>query len=191
MSRLGILGGTFDPPHMGHLMLGAWALATGEVDRLLLVPVYVHAFGKHAAPYPERVAMVRCVAELLGPRAEVSEIEATLPAPSRTLATLQALARERPGDAFRLVVGADVLAERAAWHRWEDVIALAPPLVAGRAGTPRPEDAPFAELALPEVSSTEVRRRLASGDDASALVPATVLAHLRRTGLYGAGEAAG
>ncbi len=187
MSRVGLLGGTFDPPHLGHLLLGTWALATGGVDELLLVPVWVHAFGKAAAPFGHRLTMARLLAEELAPRAVASDVEAGLGAPSRTLRTIEALARARPGDGFRLVIGEDILAECHDWHRWEEVAALAPPLVAGRAGAPRPAGARPREPCLPDVSSSEVRRRLAAGEDAAALVPAPVLDYVRRHGLYGAG----
>lgn len=182
MSRIGLLGGTFDPPHMGHLLLGAWALATREVDRLLVVPVWRHALGKEAGPFEHRLAMARLLAEELGPRSEASDLESSLGEPSRTLRTLRALAIAHPDATFRLVIGEDILAERVSWHGWEEVAALAPPLVAGRQGT-RPS-APPLEPRLPDVSSTEVRRRLAAGLDVTRLVPAPVLAYAREHGLY-------
>jgi len=182
VTRLGLLGGTFDPPHMGHLLLGAWALATGEVDALLLVPVWSHAFGKAARPFQHRLAMARRLAEELGPRAEASDLEASLGAPSRTIRTLEALGASRPEDTFRLVIGEDILSERTAWHRWEDVARLAPPLVAGRHGC-KPEGSGL-EPRLPGVSSTEVRARLAAGQEVARLVPAGVLDYLRQHDLY-------
>ncbi len=182
MITWGLLGGSFDPPHMGHLLLGAWALGTGTVDRLLLVPCHVHALDKTAAAsFADRLALAQALAEDLDPaRCEVSDVEASLGAPSRTLRTLQALSADHPGDSWRLVIGQDILAEADRWYRWSDVIALAPTLVAGRGGAPGPAQ----ELTLPEVSSTEVRRRLAAGEDATALVPAAVRAEIAARALY-------
>ena len=182
MSVVGVLGGSFDPPHMGHLLLGAWALATGEIDTLLLVPVWAHAFDKKSAPFDDRVAMAKQLAEELGPRADVTELERDLNVPSRTLRTLQALEKARPGDELRLVVGEDILAEVDAWYCWDEVAAMAPPLVAGRLGGP-PDSG---RLRLADVSSTEVRRRLAAGEDVSSLLPASVARYVREHGLYGA-----
>jgi len=187
VSRVGLLGGSFDPPHVGHLLLGTWALAVGELDELLLVPVWVHAFGKDSVPFEHRLAMARLLAEELGARASASDVEAALGAPSRTLRTLEALTGARPGDTFRLVLGEDLLAESHLWHRWEDAVALAPPLVAGRAGATLPDGVDPREPRLPDVSSSDVRRRLLAGEDVSSRVPARVLDYLRQHRLYGAG----
>ena len=182
MTRWGLLGGSFDPPHMGHLLLGAWALGTGAIDRLLLVPCHVHALDKTAtASYADRLALAQALAADLDPaRCAVSDVEARLGAPSRTLRTLEALTADHPGDSWRLVIGQDILAEADRWYRWDSVIALAPPLVAGREGAPGPAQ----DLTLPEVSSTEVRRRLAAGEDATALVPARVRDVIAARALY-------
>jgi len=181
MTTWGLLGGSFDPPHMGHLLLGSWALATGSVDGLLVVPCHVHALNKRAtAPFADRLAMTAALCQAWPGRAEASDIEARLGDPSRTLRTLRALGHERPGDRFRLVVGQDILAETHLWHGWDEVVEAAPPLVAGRRGAPGPSR----DIALPEVSSTEVRRRLAAGEDASALLPAPVARVVAARGLY-------
>ena len=181
MTTWGLLGGSFDPPHMGHLLLGSWALATGEVDALLVVPCHVHALDKRAtASFEDRWAMTVALCEAWPGRAEASDIERRLGDPSRTLRTLRALTNERPGDRFRLVVGQDILAETHRWHAWDEVVAAGPPLVAGRRGSPGPPQ----DIELPDVSSTEVRRRLAAGEDASALVPAAVARTVAARGLY-------
>jgi nicotinate-nucleotide adenylyltransferase len=188
MSVVGLYGGSFDPPHVGHLLLGDYVLATGEIEGLLLVPAHRHAFGKGVAPFHERVAMTRLLATAIGPEAEVSEIEAELPSPSRTLATLQELSKRRPDDEFRLVVGEDVLSERHDWHGWDQILEIAPLLVVGRHWAEAPVGVRRPEIKLPMVSSTEIRARLAAGDDASALVPTTILRHIREKGLYGVPE---
>ncbi len=181
MTTWGLLGGSFDPPHMGHLLLGSWALATGEIDRLMLTPCHIHALQKSpTAEFGDRVAMVRALASEWPGRAEVTEIESTLGAPSRTLRTLHALSADRPEAGWRLIVGQDILPESRRWHRWEEVISVAPVLVAGRAGAPGPAQ----EVMLPDVSSTEVRRRLAAGEDVDKLLPAAALAVIERRGLY-------
>ena len=180
MPRVAFFGGSFNPPHVAHQMVCLWVLETQPVDEIVVVPTFKHPFDKVLAPYADRVAMCRLMTRPFGPRARVSTIEEELGDASLTLRTLQALASREPGNSWRLVVGADILAERDKWHRWPDVQALAPPIVVGRPGYAAPEDAP----PLAEVSSTDVRRRLAAGESVAALVPREVVAYVLEKGLY-------
>jgi nicotinate-nucleotide adenylyltransferase len=179
MTALAIFGGSFNPPHVAHQLACLWVLETQPVDALLVVPTFRHPFEKALAPFADRVEMCRLMAAPLGGRVEVSTIEAELGGESsRSLYMLEALAARRPGARLRLVIGADILAETPKWHRWADVAALAPPIVLGRAGFPG------GELALADVSSTEVRARLASGRPIDGLVPTSVRTYLEAKGLY-------
>jgi nicotinate-nucleotide adenylyltransferase len=178
----GIFGGAFDPPHLGHLCVAALALATGELDRLLVVPTFDHPFGKRMAPWSERLALVRLAFAPLA-RVEISTIEETLPRPSLTLHTVSALCEAHPQVRWRLVVGSDTLADRAAWHRFDDVVRLAEPLVVGRVG----HAAGTAGLAVPDVSSSELREALARGADVRGQLDPAVERQIRARGLYGAG----
>ncbi|HEX7669846.1 MAG TPA: nicotinate-nicotinamide nucleotide adenylyltransferase, partial [Polyangiaceae bacterium] len=155
--RVAVFGGSFDPPHVAHVKAAKYVLSTGEVDRVLVLPVFEHAFGKPLAPFVHRVAMTR-LAMAGESSVQVSALEESLGAPSRTLRTVERLGELHPDWVCRLVVGADVLAETAKWHRFDDVVRLAPLMVLGRVGVAR-EDAPTP--LLPEVSSTEVRQRIA------------------------------
>lgn len=184
-----IFGGSFNPPHVAHQLAALVVLETEPVSALWMVPTWRHAFGKSLAPFDDRLAMCQLAARALGPRVQVSDIERELgqaaagagaaPRPSRTFDTLEALRARHPDLGFRLVVGQDILAERDAWHRWDDVCRLAPLIVLGRAGTP---DA--GPLALPDISSTEVRARVARGESALPLVPRTVMDYIAQRGLY-------
>jgi nicotinate-nucleotide adenylyltransferase len=176
----GIFGGAFDPPHLGHLAVAAVALATGPLDRLLAVPCFAHPLGKKTAPWDDRLAMARLAFAHLA-RVEVSDIEARLPTPSLTLRTVEALVDLHPGVVWRLVVGSDALADRAQWHRFEDIARLAEPLVIDRAGHhTRPE-----AFAVPDINSTGVRRRLAAGGDVAGWLDPAVLRYATERGLYG------
>lgn len=187
-ARVAVLGGSFDPPHVGHVLLGAWALAAGGVDRLVVVPTFGHAFGKVSAPYDERMHMTELAFEVLDRgRVSVSRIEEGLPVPSYTVRTLEALSAAMPGAKLRLLCGADVLAELSRWREPERVQALAPLLVAGREGYARPDGkgAPSSHGPdLPRVSSTEVRARLLRGESVEGMVPTAVIDHVRARGLY-------
>ncbi len=160
--RIAVYGGSFDPPHIAHVLVAAWARAIGHVDRVLVIPTLEHALGKEpGATFEQRFAM--CELAMSGLRGvEVDAIERDLGGPSRTFVTLEALAERYAGSGgatFRLIVGADILGETDRWYRWPDVAALAPPLVVGRRGYPAPDGL---SVEMPEVSSTRVRQAFAS-----------------------------
>jgi nicotinate-nucleotide adenylyltransferase len=181
--RVAVFGGSFNPPHVGHVLAVVYALSTAPVDEVLVVPVYQHPFAKHLAPFEDRLAMLRLALGWL-PRVTVSTVEEELGGESRTLRTIEHLAATKPGWSLRLLVGADVLGDVSKWHRWDRIAELAPPLVLLRAG--HDDLAGAGPVLLPRVSSTEIRDALAAGDvDAvRALMPAKVLGHILTTGLY-------
>jgi nicotinate-nucleotide adenylyltransferase len=180
--RVAVFGGSFNPPHLGHVLLCAFVLATEELERVLVVPTFQHPFAKPLAPFDDRVAMCElALATLRG--VEVSRVEEQLGGESRTLRTLEHLAARHPDWQLRLVIGADVLAEAPRWFGFDAIARLAPPIVVGRAGFPPPE--PGAVL-VPDVSSTHVRAAIANGvwDEVARLVPRPVLEYARAKGLY-------
>lgn len=179
-TTVGVFGGSFNPPHVGHVLAVAYVLSVAPVDRVLVVPCFDHPFGKALAPFAHRRAMCELAWRDFG-RVEVSPIEQEMGATSRTLHTLQALATRHPSWSLRLVVGADILDERDKWFGWEEIVRLAPPIVLGRMGHPH-EEAPMP--VVPEVASRDVRARLARGEDASAMVPRAVLSYVHEHGLY-------
>jgi nicotinate-nucleotide adenylyltransferase len=186
--RIAVFGGSFDPPHVGHVLLAAWALSAGGIDRLLVVPTFAHAFAKRSAPFADRVEMARLAFSIFDPaRVEVSDIESALPPPSYTVETLEAVQRGWPGASLRLLVGSDILADLPRWRDVERIEALAPLLVGGRAGHAREGAGRSVQDSVPnfpEVSSTEVRALLAAGRRPAHLVPEPVLAHIERRALY-------
>jgi nicotinate-nucleotide adenylyltransferase len=181
VTTIALFGGSFNPPHVAHQMVCLWVVETCAVDALWMMPTHRHPFGKPLAPFADRVAMCELAAAPLGRRVLVSTVERDLGfAANRTVETLEELTRRHPETSFRLVVGADVLCERGKWHRWADVVGLAPPIVLGRAGYPSDE----AAVVLPDVSSTEVRTRLARGESAVPLVSCQVMDYIAARGLY-------
>jgi nicotinate-nucleotide adenylyltransferase len=177
-----ILGGSFNPPHVAHLMAAYWALATQGVQEVWLLPAYRHPFGKALAPFEDRVRMCElAAAPLRGVHVCTAERElADDPLVGKTARTLEHLQAKHPDHRFALVVGTDILPETDKWYRWDRVKALARILVVGRQGYEGAAGAP----SLPAVSSTLIRERLARGDDVSALVPGRVLAYVAERGLY-------
>lgn len=193
--RLGILGGTFDPPHAAHLELAEAARAQFGLDRVLLV-VAGDPWQKRdqvEAPASERLAMVAVAAEGR-PGLEASALEVERPGPSYTVDTLEELAG--PDRELFLILGADVAASLHTWHRWDRVRELAALLVADRPGAAE-SAAETAErlraggwrcevVTLPphDLSSTELRERLAGGEPVEDEVPAGVVRVVEERGLY-------
>lgn len=181
--RVALLGGSFDPPHVAHVLLATYVLLTGEVDEVLVVPVCEHAFGKQLAPFADRVALCQLAFADVA-RTKVSRIEEQLPRPNRTLLTLQRLREQEPDASFRLLVGSDVLLDTSEWHAFEEVTRLAPLLVVPRPGYPH-AGAPV----MPDLSSTLVRELLARGDESALaelehLVPRAALRYALENQLY-------
>ena len=179
--RIALLGGSFNPPHVGHLMNAYYVLATREVDRVWLLPVFRHPFAKKLAPFEDRARMCELAAQRFAGGVEVSRAEAEAPGSGRTIETLEFLMQRHPEHRFALVIGTDILPERSKWKDFDRIERLAEVIVVARAGFPAAE---ARGPALPEVSSSEVRERLARGEDVSALVPREVLAYVTEKGLY-------
>ena len=168
--ELAVLGGSFDPPHIGHVFLATYARSVAGVVRVLVAPTFEHAFGKPLSAFEHRMRMCELAFSLID-GVEVSPIERELGGVSRTLRLVQELARRFPDHQLRLLVGADILLETQRWLRFDDIIALAPLLVAERAGFASTGDSSLARAGtappldpgapvLPQVSSSEIRRAL-------------------------------
>jgi nicotinate-nucleotide adenylyltransferase len=179
MRRVAIFGGSFNPPHVSHVLAVTYVLATAPIDEVLVVPTFEHPFGKSLVSYEHRLAMCE-LAFADVKRVAISSIEREM-GESRTLYLLRALRERHPDWSLRLVVGTDILAEKHKWYAWDDVVALAPLIVLGRKNH-EIDGAPAA--AIPAVASREIRSAMARGDDVSSVVPATVLAYARTHALY-------
>lgn len=177
-----VFGGSFDPPHVAHVLAAVWVLSAHAPDRVLVAPTFRHPFAKQLAPFEERVHMAELAMGWL-PGVEISRIEEAIGGDGKTLHLLERLRALHPDWDLRLVLGADLLLEAPKWHAFDRVVALAPPIVLGRVGF----DAPGAPAPiLPEVSSTKIRALVREGawTALEGLVPKAVLAHVRARGLY-------
>jgi nicotinate-nucleotide adenylyltransferase len=180
--KVAVFGGSFNPPHVGHVLACALVLAVEDVERLLVVPAFQHPFAKPLAPFEDRVAMCELGMGWM-PRVEVSRVEESLGGESRTLRTLHHLAEAHPDWSLRLVIGADILGDASRWYGFDAIEKLAPPIVLGRAAS---NSAGAGPALLPDVSSTQVRAAIARGawDEAARVVPRAVLGYVRDKSLY-------
>lgn len=206
---LGVLGGTFNPPHLGHLALARCALAQLGLERVLLVPSCLPPH-KHAEadPGPEH-RLCMCELAVAGiPGLEACPLEVRRGGPSYTVDTLSGLHALHPEASLTLILGSDIARTLPCWQRPQEVLALADVALAARAGDAPgevlealdalrpPGDAgtalPPALLEMPEVpiSSSLVRARVAAGEPLDGFVPPAVAAYIAEHALYAAGDAA-
>ena len=184
---MAFFGGSFDPPHWAHVFGCVWALGSGEVDRVWVVPCFRHALAKSLTPFDQRLAMCELAFRGLPWPVEVTDVEGRLGGTSRTLDTLRHLEARHPDVSFRLLAGQDVCRERRMWHRFEEIERMAPPLLMGRVGFEGSEEAgegAMGEPVLPDVSSSRIRDLLATGQEWRHLVPAAVARYMEEHAVY-------
>jgi nicotinate-nucleotide adenylyltransferase len=178
-----VFGGSFNPPHVGHVLAVAYVLACVEVDRVLVVPCFRHPFAKALASFQHRVEMCRLAFSDLQ-RAEISTVEEELGGDSLTVRTLEYLQQKHPDWSLRLVLGGDVVPELPRWTRPDRIVALAKPIILGRAGVSLPPEHGSAPTVLPDVSSSSIREALARGESPGPMLPLAVAEYIRAHGLY-------
>jgi nicotinate-nucleotide adenylyltransferase len=187
--RVAILGGSFNPPHVAHVLAATWVLATRPVDEVWFMPVGRHAFGKNLLPFEQRRHMAELALAPIRAQARVTDVEDRLGGPNRTIDTLQHLQTEHPDVRFSLIIGADILQDRHSWKSWDVLERDFGFHLLGRDGYPIP-DGYGAQVVLPDVSSTDLRGWLAAGDLASCegRLPRAVLDYIVQHRLYGLPE---
>lgn len=189
--RIGVFGGTFDPPHIGHLVTAIDVRAALELDVVLMVVAnepWQKVGSRDISPADARLQMVRAAVHD-EPGVEASDIELRRGGPSYTADTLAALHGEEPDAELVLVVGSDAAAGLDTWERADEVAASCRIVVVERPGgsTDVPDGFDVERVHVPrlEVSSTELRRRVRDGRSLRYLVPESVVSLIRRDGLYG------
>jgi nicotinate-nucleotide adenylyltransferase len=195
--RIGILGGTFNPPHLGHLVCAQEAYIQLELERVVLIPARrpPHKPVEDEPGADHRLELCRLAVDG-DPRFEVSEIELNREGPSYTVDTLSLLHSSAPDTDLYLILGGDIAAGLPDWHEPERVLSLATVAVAKRRGTPREQvERSLARLRgaartrffhMPRigVSSTFIRERVRTGEPIRYLVPDLVAGYIADEGLY-------
>jgi nicotinate-nucleotide adenylyltransferase len=196
--RIGILGGTFNPPHVGHLICAQEAHLQLELDRVTLIPARIppHKPVEDEPGPAHRLELCR-VAVGDDERFDVSEVEITREGPSYTVDTLELLHSQDPESELFLIVGGDIAAGLPKWREAERVLSLATLAIAGRRGTSRAEvdealrclaggeRARFFQMPTISVSSTVLRRRVRARESIRYYVPDPVVSYVDRHRLYG------
>jgi nicotinate-nucleotide adenylyltransferase len=196
--RLGILGGTFNPPHLGHLLIAQEAYDQVGLDEVLFMPVAAPPHKEvHVDPgAPARLAMVEAAIDG-DPRFSACDLEIRRGGPSYTVDTLRGLHATFPGSELTFIVGGDMAASLPTWRDPAEIVALARLAVAEREGARRAdilerlatipgavERVDFFDLPRIDFSSSLVRRRVAAGRPITYLVPDRVAGYIAQHGLY-------
>ncbi len=195
--KIGVLGGTFDPPHRGHLHVARVAQRALGLDRVLFVPCHrqpLKGSRPMASPFHRAAMVALAVAGQPSWLLDTQELERG--GLSYTVDTLEAMREAGAKDSLFLLLGEDGLESFPRWHRYEDILGLARLAVVPRehpgAGTTRRGSAHVPAIRLPSrlvpVSSTEVRALRAQGKPITGLVPAAVASYIVRQGLYRKGS---
>jgi len=172
--RIAILGGSFNPPHIGHAAICAWLLAKNQADRVWVIPCYEHPFGKALASFDDRYRMCLFTFGQFGAKVEVSDIERRLGGVSFTIRTMEYLKEHFPMARFSFVTGGDVSAEKDKWLDIEKLEKLIPIIKIPRGS----------ESHIPDVSATEIRNRIESGKPISRMVDPAVAVFIATHQLY-------
>ena len=200
--RLGIFGGTFDPPHLGHLILASEARAQLQLTRLLwvLTSIPPHKLDQPISPVEDRLRMLElAIAE--EPAFEVSNVDMTRPGPHYTVDTMKLIAQANPGATQVLLLGGDSLHDLRTWHHPVDLVAACDEIGVMR----RPDvsidlsslekDLPgivakvrFVDAPLLEIASHEIRKRAAEGQPFRYYVPSGVYEYIMLKQLYRKGH---
>jgi nicotinate-nucleotide adenylyltransferase len=195
--QIGVLGGTFNPPHIGHLVCAQEALEQLGLDAVVLVPAAVppHKPLDDDPGAEHRFELCRLAAGN-DERLRVSRIELDRPGPSYTVDTLRLMREYSPDNELTLIVGGDMAHSLPSWHEPEALLELATLAVAERAGAPRDDIAArlrtlrggdrveFFDMPRIDISSSLVRRRVATGRSIHYLVPDAVADYVAEHGLY-------
>lgn len=198
MARIGILGGSFNPPHLAHLVCASEAAAQLSLDRVLLTPVAAPPHKEAEQDPGPQVRLELCRLAIEGDdRLGVCELEVQRGGPSYTVDTLKELHARTPEDDLTFIVGGDIALGLPRWHEPQAVLGLARLAVAERSGTDRQDISGrltqhFGEAAAPvffdmprlDISSSQIRRRVAQGAPIRYLVPDRVAERIARERLY-------
>lgn len=197
--NIAILGGSFDPPHNGHLLIAQEVLKHLPIDQVLLMPSYIHPFQKQSSPANDRFMMTKL---LESDRIKISNLELQKKSISYTIDTLNELSVIYPKTTFYWIIGSDQLAEFHKWKNWREIVEKYGLIVFPRQNAKKHIDTlvkntlkietipgnviPMNQqnLSVCNISSTEIRKKVKRGEQISSLVPKKVANYIDKHRLY-------
>lgn len=193
MKKIGILGGTFDPPHIGHLLIGQEVLEHFLLDEIWFMPVNIppHKKQKSATTSKERKDMVE-LAILDNNHFLLSTLELDRDGPSYTIDTLRQLKQDYPTNHFYFIIGGDMLEQLPNWYQINELLQLVTFIGLRRPGfqfsNPVHEQIILMDVPQVDISSSLIRKRIAAGKSVRYLIPESVRIYIMERGLYEQGR---
>ncbi len=192
--KIGIFGGTFNPPHLGHVRLAKAAVKALGLDKVMIIPSSIPPHKIAGSPLDAHIRLEMCKLAFDEPIFEVSDIEIKRGDKSYTVDTLRQLKEIYPNDELWFIMGSDMLSTFTQWYRWEEILSLAKICAASRKEGFKPDLSVFTneqkdrivflnEEPL-EISSTEIRSLVKSDSDGNGLIPEKVLEYIKSKKLY-------
>ncbi|UFJ38896.1 nicotinate-nucleotide adenylyltransferase [Brevibacillus humidisoli] len=190
--QIGIMGGTFDPIHCGHLLAAEQAREQAALDEIWFLPTHIppHKPGEEITAAHHRLRMVE-LATADHPAFQVNRIELDRSGPSYTVDTMRQLTREYPDTRFSFIIGGDMVSILPQWHRFSELVQLVRFIGLHRPGSTYDRQSlasyvTFVEMPLWDVSSTMIRNKVKAGSTIRYLVPEAVERYIKENRLYGA-----
>tara|TARA_B100000315_G_scaffold258576_1_gene311239 strand:- start:955 stop:1524 length:570 start_codon:yes stop_codon:yes gene_type:complete len=184
--KIGILGGTFNPPHLGHLVLAQEALDKYRLEKILFIPTNIppHKQGDLTPPKARLEMLKLAIADK--PKFEVSDLEIIRPGVSYTIDTIKALKKQCPNDDFFLIIGSDLSENFSTWKNYKEIKNQVEIIVARRKDYPSHESQDFIYLDITfiDLSSSEIRSKIANNCPLSDLVKPEVADYIYKNKLY-------
>ncbi|OGQ04026.1 MAG: nicotinate (nicotinamide) nucleotide adenylyltransferase [Deltaproteobacteria bacterium RIFCSPLOWO2_01_44_7] len=173
-SKIGILGGSFNPPHLGHVGICRYVLEQKKVDEVWVIPCFEHPFDKPLVSFDHRFKMCELTFKEFDDKAVVKDVEKQLGGKSFTLRTVQFLKKENPKLEFFLILGEDAAKEAKTWHQYDKLKKAVSWLI-----IPRGPESP-----VPDVSATDIRKILQEGKNVGKYLPQLVYQYIVQNRLY-------
>ncbi|MFC7320950.1 nicotinate-nucleotide adenylyltransferase [Halobacillus campisalis] len=186
MKRIGLLGGTFDPPHLGHMIIAEHIRENLELDEVWFIPSHLPPHKQEAAVSAEdRLQMVKKATEG-NPHFSVSEIELNREGKSYTIDTMKSLLKEYPSDEFCFIIGGDMVQYLDRWHKIEELNELVQFVGVGREGIALDShfNVKMVEIPRIDISSSMIRQRLTDKKSIRYLIPEGVFHFIKENALY-------
>lgn len=175
--RIGFFGGSFNPPHLGHLLAATYALKVHHLDEVWLAPVYHHPFAKKMIDFEHRLAMTKLLVEKVSPPFKVTDIEKHLNFEGKTLFTLRELKKQNPNDEFFLIIGSDLKEQIKTWNHAEELLKEFPVLVIPRGVQNDP-------ISIPNISSTNIRTDNYTKEQIKRVVTPEIFDYMSKNKIY-------
>ncbi len=183
--KIGLLGGSFDPPHFGHIFLCHYALETTEIQKLLVIPCLNHPFNKKLSDYEHRFNMCGLAFAVFGKSVEVNDIEKKLGGVSYTINTIKYLKNSYPDNQYFLLIGSDILKDARKWKDFEKIQSLVNIKVFHRIGEKIPDGVTdMIQATLPATSSELIRSLVKKNESIKYLTSDAVIEYINRNKLY-------